>query len=648
VAGVSWPATVGAPERDDHALASPKDRARREPLMPDDNRARTPLVRVGKYRLLGRIAAGGMAEVFLARAEGPAGFSKLAVVKRVLPHMAEDEEFIQMFLNEAKLVAQLNHPNVIQIFELGQEQGTYFIAMEFIDGPSLRKLAKVARAKREHLPIAPVLRMVSLACEGLGYAHAFADERGVPLKLIHRDISPDNLLLSRQGSVKVADFGIAKAATLPSLTRTGAVRGKLSYMAPEQLRGDVIDHRIDVFALGVVLHELVAGAKPFDTSSEVSTMRSIIEDAPRRIAELRPDAPPGLQPILDRALAKDRDQRYPDCRAFQADLEALLMALGAPVRALDLAALVEGYFPPGQPTAVQPAPVDDRPATQAPEAALDADALSIEVGVEPPSPAGQKFAPETGVGNWTEVVPPPVFELAQSARVLTPEPPPRTRVDVTEVNPTGRPAVRRQSQSPTLAIAGAAVLVGGALVFWQARARHDAAPEAAHVAPPTPQPEPPPAAAPAAPPAAAATSAPTPSPAPKPRAHRGVRERPAERAKPPDPADLPWPTAPAADSAPAPARAPIVIPRSAPAPTRNTPRDAAPSAAPGKLLVQVQPWAAVEVDGSAYGVTPIPAIALVPGTHQLRLTNGPLHIDRVMQVEITSAQQKRVKINLAE
>jgi serine/threonine protein kinase len=308
----------------------------------------------GKYTLVRKLAVGGMAEVFLARTRGPAGFSKTLVIKRILPDLVDNAEFVSMFLNEARLAALLNHPNIIQIFELGSEGGTYYLVMELVEGAHLRGLIRAARARGEYLPLNEVLKIISLACEGLAYAHELADDRGRPLQLVHRDVSPENLLISRQGAVKVADFGIAKAANLPHLTRTGILKGKISYMSPEQLEARALDKRADVFSLGVALHEALTLARPFDGGGEVATMRAILAERSPRLTELRPDLPVEVQAVVDRALEKDRERRYPDCRALLADLDRLLLKRQAMVGAGDLAELVNRYLPPDPPAGAGP------------------------------------------------------------------------------------------------------------------------------------------------------------------------------------------------------------------------------------------------------------------------------------------------------
>ncbi|MFY0530451.1 serine/threonine protein kinase [Archangium gephyra] len=297
--------------------------------------------RLGKYELVRKLAAGGMAEVFLAKAAGPMGFEKTLVVKRILPELAAESDFVQMFLFEAKLAARLTHPNIVQMFDFGESEGTYFLAMEYIDGPSLRTLIKRAAAQGQPLPPAVCARIISFACEGLAFAHDFTDpETGEAQGLIHRDVSPDNILLSRQGAVKVVDFGIAKATGQSHKTESGVVKGKLPYMPPEQLRAKPLDRRADVYALGVVLYELLTGQRPYASESEAGLMQAILFEPHTPAAEIREDIPFPLRRILNKVLSKDRDQRYADCHAFQADLEKFIVSVGAPVTMQQVAHLI--------------------------------------------------------------------------------------------------------------------------------------------------------------------------------------------------------------------------------------------------------------------------------------------------------------------
>ncbi|QRO02498.1 serine/threonine protein kinase [Archangium violaceum] len=282
-----------------------------------------------------------MAKVYRARVAGPMGFEKTLVVKQILPHLSDEPQFIEMFLSEARLAAQLNHPNIVQIFDFGEADGAYFLAMEYIDGPNLRALMRRAHAVGRPLPLPHCAKLVSAICEGLTYAHEFADPfSGEPLGLVHRDVSPDNILLARTGAVKIVDFGIAKATNQVHQTRVGTLKGKVPYMAPEQLRNEPLDLRIDIYALGVVLYELVAGRKPFEASSEVALMNAILHEPFTPVSVRRADVPEPLLHIIERALAKDREARYSSCREMQADLERFLLGCGQPVSAFQLAELI--------------------------------------------------------------------------------------------------------------------------------------------------------------------------------------------------------------------------------------------------------------------------------------------------------------------
>jgi eukaryotic-like serine/threonine-protein kinase len=298
-------------------------------------------MKLGKYELLNKLATGGMAEVYLARATGPMGFEKELVVKRILPHLAADGRFVEMFLAEARLAARLNHPHIVQIFDFGEADGTWYLAMEYIDGLNLRVLSKRAREVGVTLPLAACARIIASVCEGLAYAHERTDPAtGEPLGLIHRDISPDNILLSREGAVKVVDFGIAKVAGQEHRTQTGLVKGKLAYMPPERFRGVGMDRRMDVYALGVVLYELLTGHNPYESSSDGQLVRAILYEQPVPAARRRPELPLALQHILERALAKECAQRYPDCRTLQSDLEHFILGTGEPMGPWQLARLL--------------------------------------------------------------------------------------------------------------------------------------------------------------------------------------------------------------------------------------------------------------------------------------------------------------------
>jgi serine/threonine-protein kinase len=279
----------------------------------------------GRYQLIKKLASGGMAQIYLARQLGLQGFEKLVVVKRILPHLSENEDFVTMFLDEARIAARLNHPNVVTIFDLGEQDDAYFIAMEHIHGDDVRRVWKQAERKGKRIPIPLVARIIADACAGLDYAHKRTDQAGRPLNIVHRDVSPQNILASFEGAVKVVDFGIAKAADQATVTKSGVLKGKYSYMSPEQARGKGVDSRTDVFALGVVFHELLTGARLFKRASDIETLNAVSECKVKPPSVLDPRVPSDLDPIVMKALAKSKDARYPDMRAMQQAIEEWLV-----------------------------------------------------------------------------------------------------------------------------------------------------------------------------------------------------------------------------------------------------------------------------------------------------------------------------------
>jgi eukaryotic-like serine/threonine-protein kinase len=234
----------------------------------------------GKYLLLERVNVGGMAEVFIAKAFGVEGFERILAIKKILPTMAEDEEFITMFIDEARISVQLNHANVVHIHELGKHDEAFFIAMEYVPGRDLRTMLERYRRRKEIMPTAQAVYVGSKICEGLDYAHRKKDARGQELHIIHRDVSPQNILCSYEGEVKIIDFGIAKAANRSQKTQAGILKGKFGYMSPEQVRGLPIDRRSDIFALGVILYEMLTGEKLFVGESDFSTLEKVRNSQP--------------------------------------------------------------------------------------------------------------------------------------------------------------------------------------------------------------------------------------------------------------------------------------------------------------------------------------------------------------------------------
>jgi eukaryotic-like serine/threonine-protein kinase len=278
----------------------------------------------GKYTLIDRIAVGGMAEIFLARQTGPDGFEKTIVIKRIRPHLSKQSSFVRMFLNEAKLAAQLDHPNIVQIYDLGRIGESYYIAMEYIFGRDMRRIIPKADSLGIPFPMVYALKIASSVCEGLYYAHQKADPYGNPLNVVHRDISPENVFVSFDGTVKILDFGIAKAANQIVQTDAGDIKGKLSYMSPEQCRGMSLDCRSDLFSLGVVLFEWLTGFRLFTGDSEVAIMKSIIEARIYAPSYFKADIPKPVEEILMRTLEKDRARRYQTAWEMQYAIDQFL------------------------------------------------------------------------------------------------------------------------------------------------------------------------------------------------------------------------------------------------------------------------------------------------------------------------------------
>ncbi len=271
----------------------------------------------GKYKLLERIATGGMAEIYRARMTAVAGVTKPVVIKKILPGYAGNTAFVSMFVNEARIAAGLSHGNIAQVFDFGEVDGQYFIAMEFVDGQPLSRVLRRAREKGLYTLPQPLALLIAVeVLEGLAYAHTRLDERGRPLHIVHRDVSPQNVLLGYEGQVKLVDFGIAKARLAGrNEAEDGEVMGKYAYFAPEQARGRELDARTDVFAAGVVLYEMLCGRLPFEGKMSDVLRKVALGDFPRP-RDLNPDLPPALERILLTALAVEREQRYPTAEAF--------------------------------------------------------------------------------------------------------------------------------------------------------------------------------------------------------------------------------------------------------------------------------------------------------------------------------------------
>ncbi len=295
-----------------------------------------------RYRVLERLASGGMAEVFIAESAGIEGFKKRVAIKRVLPHLSEKKRFISMFLDEARLSAQLSHSNCVQVFDIGVGDNAYFIVMEYVDGSDLKAVIDYLKSNNRVFPVEIGTLIAIRICEGLTYAHELTGADAKPLNVVHRDMSPPNVLITKHGEVKIVDFGLAKATSQLEKSEPGIIKGKFSYLAPEAALGGDVDHRADIFATGIILWELLSGQRLFMADTDFATVKLVQQAQVPPLRSMRPDVPEELDRILARALAKDPNTRYGSARDLGRDLTALLYRVGRPVSSFDIAELVRG------------------------------------------------------------------------------------------------------------------------------------------------------------------------------------------------------------------------------------------------------------------------------------------------------------------
>ena len=309
--GLLQSSSVGPLERDDISIEE-------GPLL----MAWTPGLQVGRYTLMGKIAVGGMAEIWLSRQAGPKGFEKMVVIKKILDSFCQDDGFVEMFLDEARTASQLNHPNVVQVYDLGEHKQAYFIAMEYLAGETVAKVARAGAKEGAPLPYTFAARIVADAAAGLGYAHSKRSLSGQPLNIVHRDVSPQNLILTYEGQLKVLDFGVARAANRATLTEEGKFKGKVPYMSPEQAKAMPIDKRADIFALGIILYELIGRCRLFQHEDFIVGLKAVASDEPIPSPVTRnPEVPEGLAAVALKALQRDPDSRYQTAEQLRTALE---------------------------------------------------------------------------------------------------------------------------------------------------------------------------------------------------------------------------------------------------------------------------------------------------------------------------------------
>ncbi|HUB08191.1 MAG TPA: serine/threonine-protein kinase, partial [Myxococcales bacterium] len=571
--------------------------------------------KLGKYLLLKKLGGGGMGRVYLASMSGPMAFEKKVVVKTILPSFTENKDYVQLFLNEARLGARLSHSAIASIHELGEENGLYYLVMEYVDGWTLRQAIKAAQKENRTLNPARVAEIFARVCEGLFYAHTLLDKDGKPLGVVHRDLSPQNIMISREGDVKVIDFGVARSDLSTNETVAGTIKGKLSYMSPEQSRGERVDARSDIFALGVLLYEALTNTNPFDRDSPLSILRALETLEPVPLAKLDQNLGP-FDPIIRKCLQKDRDRRYPDCRELRMDLLAVLERQRASQRD-HLGSWVASIL-------------ERRPG--AADGDGEGSALSTGGGtradktlVEPIDPFAGPHDPGTALPEPEAPEEPEPASAAEQATRLKPIEAPRgaggtvvrgapVSVEVSDdAEAVSHVSGLRTGPSRTLLGVGAAMAVvavgGGALWFMNRKPAQLPDSEPAPVADAPAQNPPLPAPAPTANPAANPTAAPTPTPTANPTAAANPAATPTPTANPaatptaaptpdqakPAVAEAPPPPTPEPDAVPTEVAAaePIAEP-AAPrhhhhhkeASAEAAPAEPAPSGNPGGLMVR--------------------------------------------------------------
>jgi serine/threonine-protein kinase len=293
-----------------------------------------------RYRVLKRLASGGMAEVFVAESAGIEGFRKQVAIKRVLPQLSKKEQFIAMFLDEARLSAHLSHSNVVSVFDIGVGDGTYFIVMEYVDGADLKAVMDYTKKIGRTAPVEAAVYVATRICQGLSYAHELKID-GKHLAIIHRDITPANVLITRYGEVKIVDFGLAKASSQLAASDAGVIKGKFGYLAPETVMEKPVDQRVDVFAVGIILWEMLSGRRLFLGDSDFQTVRMVRDAVIPSLPQINRDVPVELDDIVKRALARDPDRRYRTAHDLGHDLTRFLFRYGLPVSDDDVADLVK-------------------------------------------------------------------------------------------------------------------------------------------------------------------------------------------------------------------------------------------------------------------------------------------------------------------
>src|SRR6185437_15435411 len=355
--------------RRSHGRASPCQHVHRHgPWYPPE-----PMLRA-RYHVVSKIAHGGMAEIFLALQQGERGFQKPVVLKRILPSLAQDPHFVRMLVDEAHIASTLNHSNLVQVLDLGKSGQQYFLVLEFVDGWSLEQVRRRAQKAKLKLPIPLALSIVGALCRGLAYVHT-RERNGKPLGIVHRDVTPQNVLLSQHGEVKLADFGIAKAVDRSEKSATGIIKGKFAYMSPEQTRAGPLDARSDLFAVGTVLYLLTTGKTPFDGPTDLDVIMQVRRARPAKPSTVIKELNPDVERFINRALRADPAKRWQSAEQMADKIDAILVKLGQPSGPAPLKRWLETL---AERDAAQP-PAPDAAAATDPSIAVELGSLDLEL-----------------------------------------------------------------------------------------------------------------------------------------------------------------------------------------------------------------------------------------------------------------------------
>jgi serine/threonine protein kinase len=571
----------------------------------------------GKYQLFASLGRGGMADVFLALSRGPLGFNKLVVVKRLRSTLSDEASYLEMFLDEARLAARLNHPNVVHTYEVGEHEGAYFIAMEYLEGQPLNKIIRELAKRGEELEPPQCARIVSDALLGLHHAHELKDYDGTPLRIVHRDVSPHNVFVTYDGQVKLVDFGIAKAGLSSTETEVGVLKGKVAYMSPEQAMGIELDRRADLFSMGIVLWELLTRKRLMQGDSAASTLHHILNSPIARVSSVLPRIDPELDAVVAKALDKNPDHRFQDALAMREALERWIRVTGQNVRQEEIGERVSTMFDAVRADVkrqIQQHMAAVATATSPQELAqLSLDSLRrFHSGMAPASsaallPLGSASATGSGSG---------VVALGKEEPLLPADPPPIAND-------------RKKRRAVLLAFVLLVLAALGAIAFLLVKLANvprgeialerDAPTETARATATIPS----------------ATS-------PASGALTGVEPSPSASAT------VPASAAPVVSAIPKPTPTPVRSAPTQPAQTRSAPASLSPATPDegGYFTFDTYPWSRVSENGRLLGTTPLIRVAMPAGPHTVVCENPDQSLRRVYSFTIKSGATFSIRLAL--